>query len=245
MKTAHLGILSLFLICTPSYANDATSLVEETVKSINPLDFWKFSPGIGLRSITLDVTRKSDGHTGVLTNDDNVRDGNIGDLLYFSLDIESPAWMFSKHYGVSIRSQTQNIDIFRQEVPPTPPDTFNEAIDLGTSVQGYYTYIGPTLFAVLDERNSLGLTERIGIGIVYWKAKFSGDIILAQNNNASRSMPRTNISDVIDNTIGPIAYYQWLGDRILFEVSLARVRFSNDQFKSELEELNVTVGITF
>ena len=235
----------LILFCNSSYSAENTSTLESTLTNINPLDIWRFTPGIGTRIVTLNVTRKSDGYTGELTNDDNVRDGHIGDLLYLSLDIESPSWMFSKDFGVSIRSQTQSINIFRQRVTSSRFENDEDIADLGTSAQGYYTYIGPTLFAKLNNFNSLGLIERLGLGFVYWKANITGDIILAPNNDATSSMPKTNINDTINNTIGPFIYYQWLGKRFLFELSLTSVTFSNDQYKSKLEELNLSMGVTF
>lgn len=121
------------------------------------LDIWKFSPGVGLRGMTLSVKRKSDGYSGVLTNDDNARDGHISDLYYYSLDIESPSWMLSRYIGVSLRSQTQRID----------------------------------------------------------------------------------------NSVGPIVYYQWLGERILFEVTFASVSFSHNGYESTMGEFTAIAGITF
>lgn len=244
-KSLLLGFVLVCVDCSPVMASEQSSVDDAHSDSLDLLDIWKFSPGIGLRGVTLSVKRKSDGYSGVLTNDDNARDGHISDLYYYSLDIESPAWMLSRYFGVSLRNQTQRIDIFLQKIPPLPPDNFDQVVDLGTSVHGYYSYIGPTLFGVLKERDDFGLKERLGLGFVYWKALFSGDIILAPNNNASANMPHTKISDAIDNSVGPIVYYQWLGERLLFEVTFASVRFSHNGYESTMDEFTAIAGITF
>jgi hypothetical protein len=238
------AIISL-IFSSSIYANENLSILEETIENINPLEIWKFTPGIGARSISLDVTRKSDGYKGEITNDDNLRDGNITELLYFTMNIESPSWMFSSRNGISIRSQTQRINLHRQRVISPAFEEGQDFIDLGTSVEGYYTYIGPTLFAKLENINISGITERIGAGFGYWKASINGDIVLAPNYEASTTIPSTNINDAIDNTIGPIAYYQWLGKNFLFEFSISSVTFKNNQYKSKLEEVNILLGVTF
>jgi hypothetical protein len=250
IKVIYLSVFILVFTSTYCHADlstqaSETSSASKLLEYINPLDIWKISPGVGFRAITLRVNRKSDGYTGVLTNDDNARDGNMSDLLYFTLDVESPAWMFSDYYGVSMRSSTQAFKVFRQELPPTPPDTYNQAVDLGTSIDGFFSYIGPTLFTVLDFDKSFKGHDRAGVGLVYWDARFSGDIILAENNNVSDEMARTDIGGSIKNGLGSILYYQRLGEGWLIEMSLAKMESSSSEYNVELEEFNFVFGMMF
>lgn len=234
-KNVKIIILLLFF-SNVSLGTERSNSLSDTLLSINPLDYWRITPGIGIRSMTLNIRDKSNGNIGIMSDGDGVK--------YFTLDIETPAWMFNKDFGVSIRSQTQRFKISKQEIPPTYPKTYNENINLNTSIKGYFNYTGPTLFTLMDWNSHLKM-ERAGVGLLYWNANFSGDIILAENLNATQDMPHTNISGSINDGFGGIVYYQWLGEGWLLEISHAQVSSSDSSYKYKLEEFNLVFGFIF
>lgn len=202
----------------------------------DPLLGWSITPGIGVRVVSLDVKEKSTGYTGTLTND-----GSFTDPIYVSLDIETPSWMLSEKVGLSVRSHSQSFTITRQQVPSSTAPSGQDYADLGTSVRGYYSYIGPTLFyRTLDG----GGDTRYGLGYGYWKAWFKGDIILAPGGAANTSIPPTVIDGAIDGTTGPILFIQGRGKNYLFEIAISRVTFRNADYVTTLSELGMSVGYT-
>jgi len=195
---------------------------------------WGITPGVGVRVVTLDVRRKSDGYKGRLTND-----GSFSDPIYFSIDLESPAYMVSPTLGFSLRANAQTFNISRQEISSSTTSTGYDYADLGTSVHGYYSYFGPQIFYRMADKNG---DSRFGLGYGMWKAWFNGDIILGPKGDVNSSMPRTSVSDSIKDTMGPILYWQAHGQNMLFEISISQVSFSNARYETSLQELGMSVG---
>lgn len=196
---------------------------------------WSITPGIGVRVVSLEVKRHSDGFTGILTND-----GSFSDPIYLSLDIESPSWMLrSSNVGFSVRSHSQTFQLSRQQIPSATNTSGQDYADLGTSVHGYYSYLGPAVFYRRGERNS---DWRIGMGYGYWKTWFQGDIILAANSTATASMPRTSIDGSIKGNTGPMLFWQVRGKQMLFEIAVSNVTFSRPNYRYTLSELVMNIG---
>jgi hypothetical protein len=207
---------------------------EDEAPPEDPLLGWSITPGIGVRVVSLDVKRHSDGYTGTLTND-----GSFTDPIYLSLDIESPSWMLSPKVGLSVRSHSQTFRLTRQQVPSSTSTSGQDYADLGTSVQGYYSYLGPTVFYRMVDATG---DSRLGLGYGYWKTWFHGDIILAPDGAATMGMPRTSINGSIDGTTGPILFWQARGKQMLFEIAISRVVFSQPNYRYTLSELVMNVG---
>lgn len=195
---------------------------------------WSFTPGVGVRVVSLDVTRKSDGYTGTLTND-----GSFTDPLYVSFNIETPGWMISDRIGLSIRNHSQTFDVSRQQVHSSTTQNGYDYADLGTSARGYYSYIGPTIFYRTTDGNG---DTRVGAGYGYWKAWFHGDIILARDGAAARGMPRTSIDGSMDGDTGPMFFLQMRGGKYTFEIAISRVTFSKPDYETTLQELGMSLG---
>ncbi len=226
----------------PAFAEEDLPTVDsppERPPTKAPLLGWTITPGIGVRVVTLDVTRKSDGYTGTLTND-----GSFGDPIYLSLNIETPSWMISDRIGFSIRSRSETFEITRQEVPSATTQSGTDYVSLGTSVSGYYSYIGPTLFHRTVDRSG---DTRWGVGYGYWKTWFDGDIILAPNGAAAPGMPRVRINGSVDGDTGPIFFLQGRANKYVFEIAISRVTFSSSDYETTLSELGMSVGyaVTF
>jgi len=209
----------------------------ETPRPSDPLLGWSITPGIGVRVISLDVKQKSTGDTGTLTND-----GSFSDPIYLAFDVESPSWMVSDNVGFSIRSHSQTFRLTRQQVPSTTTSSGNDYANLGTSVNGYYSYIGPTVFYRTPDASG---DTRWGFGYGYWKAWFKGDIILAPDGAAVAGMPKTQIGGSIDGSTGPVLFFQGRGKKGVFEMAFSWVDFSGPDLRYSLRELNMSIGYIF
>ena len=209
----------------------------EPPKPVDGLLGWSITPGVGVRVISLDVTRKSDGYTGTLTND-----GSFTDPIYFSLNIESPSWMFTPKVGVSIRSNNQTFRLTRQQIPSSTSTTGQDYADVGTSVQGVYSYLGPALFYRMVDGSG---DSRLGLGYGYWKAWFQGTIVLDPNGDATSGQPATSISGSTNKSTGPILFWQSRGKNIVFEIAISRAMFSQTEYRYTLSELVMNLGYQF
>ncbi len=225
------SVLLLFSIAAPVFAD------EDTAPPIGSLLGWSITPGIGVRVLSLDVERKSDGYTGTLTND-----GSFTDPIFLSLDIESPSWMLTPKVGVSVRSHSQTFRLSRQQVPSSTSTSGQDYANFGTSVQGYYSYLGPTVFYRMPHATG---DSRLGLGYGYWKAWFHGDIILAPNGAATAGTPRTSIDGSIDGNTGPLLFWQVRGKKMLFEIAISNVAFSQPDVRYTLRELIMRIGYQF
>ena len=232
LLTARYAVVGfLTLIAAPAFAEDT-----ETSKDDSLLG-WSITPGIGVRVVSLDVQRHSDGYTGRLTND-----GSFTDPIFLSLNIESPSWMLSSKVGISIRSFSQTFRLSRQQVPSSTSTSGQDYVDVGTSVQGFYSYLGPTMFYRMVDTTG---DSRFGLGYGYWKAWFQGDIILGPNGTAAVGMPTTSISGSTTGATGPILFWQTRGKNMLFEIAISQAVFSQPNYRFTLSELVMSVGYQF
>jgi len=220
--------LILFSIATGVTADETSAPPEDRLLG------WSITPGIGVRVLSLDVERKSDGHTGTLTND-----GSFTDPVCLLLEIESPSLMLSSSVGISLRSHAQTFRLSRQQVPSATSTSGQDYENFGTSVQGYYSYLGPTVFYRWTDATG---DSRLGLGYGYWKAWFHGDIILAPNGAAVAGMPHTAIDGAIDGNTGPILFWQIRGKKALFEIAISNTTFSQPDYRYSLRELVMNLG---
>lgn len=218
-------------------AEESEDNLKDTLRILNPLNYWRVTPGAGLHFTSISLTRKSDGFVAELD------DGDSGDQ-YLSFDVESPAWMLNEQYGFSFRGQTQTFNISKQKVPRSDPDMANKSVDLGTSVKGVLSYAGPTFF-VKFEGNPLTRMERGGAGIVYWDAYFSGDAIFTKDLQATKDMPKTPVDGEISGGLGFIYYLQWFGDRWMLELAGSVIETSNADYRMRLESTSLVFGYSF
>jgi len=223
-----LFVLLLFPVALPVCADEGAAPPEDGLLG------WSITPGIGVRVVSLEVKRHSDGYTGTLTND-----GSFSDPIYLSLDIESPSWMLSPKVGLSVRSHSQTFRLTRQQVPSSTSTSGQDYADLGTSVQGYYSYLGPTVFYRMVDPTG---DSRLGLGYGYWKAWFHGDIILAQDGAVTAGMPSTSIDGSTDGNTGLLLFWQVRGKKMLFEIAISSVAFSKPDYRFSLSELVMNVG---
>jgi hypothetical protein len=106
-------------------------------------------------------------------------------------------------------------------------------------VQGYYSYLGPTVFYRMVDPSG---DSRFGLGYGYWKAWFHGAIVLAPDGAATAGMPPVSIDGSIDGSTGPIFFMQARGKRGVLEIALSSVSFSGTNYRYSLRELNMSIG---
>lgn len=220
----------------PEPVPSAPKSANQYLPNWDPLLNWSFTPGIGVRVVSLEITRKSDKYTGTLTND-----GSFTDPIYLSFDIETPGFLLSNNVGISVRSHSQTFSVSNQKVPSSTTQSGTDYANLGTSARGYYSYFGPTIFYRILERDG---DIRYGAGYGKWKAWFEGNIILAPNGAATPNMPKTRINGAIDGSTGPILFFQIRAKKYIFEVAISRVSFSNSEYDTTLDELGMSLGYT-
>ncbi len=195
------------------------------------------TPGIGVRILDLQVTRNSDGATGTITSD-----GSVTGPLYAAISVESPTYLLSEKFGITARGHAASFSLSNQRVKSTTGQDGEDIHDLGTRVKGYYSYIMPTIFYRSVDPSG---DSRVGLGYGYWKAWFSGDIILAKDNAATTAMAKTSISGSIDGKTGVLLFWQIRWPKGLFEISFNNVKFSASDYKYAMQEINMLIGYHF
>jgi hypothetical protein len=201
---------------------------------------WTVTPGVGVRILDLRVKRGSDGATGTITND-----GSFTGPMYAALNVESPTLLLNEKIGITVRGYATSFSLGNQRVKSTnttSTDSGEDIKDLGTSVKGQYSYVMPTIFYRSVDRTG---DSRFGVGYGYWKTWFSGDIILAGDNAATAAMPKTSISGSTDGKYGVLLFWQARWPKGLFEIAINNVRFSADNYKYEMQEINMLIGYHF
>jgi len=195
------------------------------------------TPGVGARILDLRVTRNSDGATGTITSD-----GSFTGPLYAALSVESPTYLLNEKFGVTVRGHAASFSLDNQRVKSTSTQGGEDIKDLGTRVNGHYSYIMPTIFyRTVDPSGD----SRFGVGYGYWKAWFSGDIILAPDNAATATMPKTSINGSTDGKTGVLFFWQARWPKGLFEISFNNVKFGGSDYKYEMNEINMLIGYHF
>jgi len=212
-------------------------------------DFWwwirgfEITPGVGLRTLSLDVHSKANDTRGNLSN-------NFGPgWLFGSVNIESPSFQFGKSdFGFSVYAYAANVRLNEQFVDdpgqdPNSDSSSGSRHDVGTSVSGYYSYLVPALHwrKVLAS----GGQFKIAAGYGRWSGRFSGDIILTPDNQPAAGLPKTTV----DTRFGKNAYlvnlqYKFANHWQLM-MSVGGPKWQDGNFRYQLEETSITLGYTF
>lgn len=221
----------LFLaLCTPQiYAAEDTT------------HWWNgftISPGVGARHLGLDVTRKSNGASGNISQSGTAQ-------LFASLSVSTPEYRLGEsNWGVSLRMYSSFVTLDHQWYDYHTGDTTTgtvqgERVNVGTDVSGYYTYIIPSLNYGLG-----GFSVSLGLGP--WSSKFDGDMILTQDDQPVKGMPTSNISFSTQDTLAYMFSMSYTTTNAwLIEMTVGGTSFSDSDYKYEMEEVALTVGKTF
>lgn len=234
--TLRYFVVLVLLLASPGYAQEADVSLRDDLLG------WSVTPGIGVRILDLTVTSKQNGAEGIITND-----GSFSEPIYAALNIETPTYLLTEKFGITVRSHTTHFTLKRQRFTKPPTNSTNsqdtrDIRDVGTRVNGYYSYIMPTIFYRSVDKSG---DSRFGIGYGYWKASFSGEVVLSTDSSISTNAPRTPISGSLDNKGGAMLFWQGRWPKGLFEITLNNVRFSSANYKYKMQEINMLLGLHF
>ena len=201
---------------------------------------FSFTPGVGLRHLGLDITRKSDGYTG------NIAQG-LPAKVYFTLNFESPKYRFAdSNWGVSIVNVNTFVTLDHQwyNYDSAATDTSSgERVDVGTEISGRYSYLLPQIFYETGRPGESSYKFALGYGV--WNANLSGTIKLTPNDQPTSATP---ISD-IDLKTSKLGYLLTMSYRTksnwLWEMSYGSISFSDPTYKYQIEEVTLTLGKSF
>ncbi len=201
---------------------------------------FTFSPGVGLRHLGLDVTRKSDGFTGNIAQD-------VPAKAFITLNFESPKLYFgSSNWGLSIVNQNRFVTLDSQWYnyeSGTTGVASGERIDVGSEVSGRYSYILPQIFYETGRPNQPSFKFALGYGL--WNANMNGTIKLTADNQPTNQTASSNIN--LRTT--QYGYLLTMSYRTktnwLWQMSLGSVDFDDADYKYVIEEVTLTVGKTF
>jgi hypothetical protein len=187
---------ALLLIVFAACAVPAAAAEEKEKDS----DFWwwihgfEITPGVGLRTLSLDVHSKSNGTQGNLSN-------NFGaGWLFGSINIESPSFQFGKtDFGASVYAYASGVRLDHQFVAdpgqdPNGDQNSGSRQNVGTKVTGYYSYLVPALHYRKVAKDGSGF--KIALGYGRWSGRFSGDVILTPHNRPATGLPKTPVDTV-------------------------------------------------
>jgi len=201
-------------------------------------DNFSLTPGLGFRHLGVDVTRKSDGYHG------NISNAGFAQLVFslnivfneFQLDDEGKVFLELNSYTSFL-----NLDHQFYTFSSVGDTNYGERVDVGTSLNGYYTYFLPSIKYVLKLPGGGEMSASLGVGI--WSSEFSGDMILTPDGRPVNGMPTTDLSI---STIDEPAYMvnlRWrTADGWVYMMSVGGTSFSDEQFRYEIEEVSIIIG---
>lgn len=201
---------------------------------------FSFTPGVGLRHLGLDVTRKSDGYTGNIAQD-------VPAKVFITLNIESPKFHFGNSpWGISIVNVNSFVTLDHQWYNYDPANTgvgSGERVDVGSEISGRYSYLLPQLF--YESGQPGGGSYKVALGYGLWNADLSGTIKLTPNNQPTSLTPSSNV-DLNTTKMGYLFTMSYrTASYWLWEMSIGGINFSDPTYKYEIEEVTLSIGKTF
>ncbi|MFW2374697.1 MAG: hypothetical protein ACN4GM_16340 [Gammaproteobacteria bacterium] len=217
----------------------ANAVIADSTK--NDDHWWNgfsITPGIGFRHLGFDVTRKSDGYTG------NISNAGFAQTVA-TISMTSPSVSLNRSGTISFELQyyTALLELDHQfyAYGGTDPEGGNsgERVDVGTSIDGYYSYLIPAIKARLGY-----FAASFGVG--YWISRFNGDIILTPNDQPASFMPTTSIDMSDRKELAYLFTMSWTTENNwIFLMSVGGTNFDDDLYEYKTEEVALIVGKHF
>jgi len=213
-------------------------LQAEQGQGANWWDNFSLTPGLGFRHLGVDVTRKNDGYHG------NISNAGFAQLVFslnivfneFQLDDEGKVFLELNSY-----TSLLNLDHQFYTFSSVGDTNYGERVDVGTSLNGYYTYFLPSIKYALKLPGGGEMSASLGIGI--WSSEFSGDMILTPDGRPVNGMPTTDLSI---STFYEPAYMVNLKWRTaggwVYMMSVGGTSFDDNQYRYEIEEVSMIIG---
>jgi len=201
-------------------------------------DNFSLTPGLGFRHLGVDVTRQSDGYHGNISNAGFAQMVFSLNIIFneFQLDEEGKVFLELNSYTSFL-----NLDHQFYSFSSSGDTNYGERVDVGTSLNGYYTYFLPSIKYALKLPRGGEMSASLGIGI--WSSEFSGDMILTPDGRPVSGMATANLSI---STIDEPAYMvnlKWrTADGWVYMMSVGGTSFSDEQFRYEIEEVSMIIG---
>jgi len=241
------GLRALLVIVFAACAAPAVAAEEKEKEKES--DFWwwirgfEITPGVGLRTLSLDVHSKSNDTQGNLSN-------NFGaGWLFGSINIESPNYQFGKtDFGVSVYAYASGVRLDHQFVADAGQDPNNDSSsgsrqNVGTKVTGYYSYLVPALHYRRIAADGSGF--KIALGYGRWTGKFSGDVILTPDNRPASGLPKTPVDTRISKNAYLVNLQYKFANHWQLMMTVGGPKWQDDNFRYQLEETSLILGYTF
>jgi hypothetical protein len=186
----------------------------------------------------LRVTRRSDGWQGDISD----TPGRLSlDLNLVVLDYRIP----KSDWGVALHSNSGSYSADKQAVT-TPDNPEGEFSKLGTRIDGYFSYLVPTLYYVTNERGRFFESGKLGGGIGYGAVRFNGDVILAPDRDLSLGQERVSASGDVSKAFTFVLFFALRQEEGLeFRVSVTTTRFKDSDYKFSAEEFRMVLSKPF
>ena len=183
--------------------------------------YWAVGPS--LKAVALEVSRKSDGANGILSE---------GDQLAFFAGSSSGIDLFgNSRFGYNIVSMVSSFKLAHQE------NSNGDLVNLGTGVSGTFGYIFPMVFYLATLGDNAFFKLGVGVGVGF--ADFNGNVTLSDGTTSNISH---NINKPVP-VIGFSAEIRW--GRMILSFSDNGPGFSKGDFEFFVSDASLNFGIIF
>jgi len=194
------------------------------------------SPGLSLRSPTVNMTRRSDGQEASMTDP-----GSVGLVLNIKIqNFDFPGTRFGATlflYSGYFKADRQFAGVDGGEV---------QTEDLGSSIAGYYTYLVPSLYYRVPSSASDQNSMTVGLGAGKGRISFKGDAVFGPDRQVGSSQAHTNLDVQSKDAFAWVAFFNLdLSDNWRLRVSVTTVKFNVDDYKGDMQEFMITLSRPF
>jgi len=191
------------------------------------------SPGLSIRSPTVNITRRSDGQEASMTDP-----GSIGLVLNIKIqNFDFPGSRFGATlflYSGYFTADKQFAGLDGGEV---------QTQNLGSSISGYYTYLVPSLYYRIPSSTPDEKPMTLGLGAGKGRISFKGDAVFGPDRQVGSSQAHTNVDVQAKDSFAWVAFFNVdLSENWRLRVSVTTVKFNVDDYKGDMEEFMITLS---
>lgn len=207
-------------------------------------DGFSITPGGGFRHLGISIDRKSDGYHGNISNAGFAQAVATLNMTFneFKLNEGGTLYLELHSYTAFLKLDHQFYD-YGTTNTATGANS-GERVDVDTRIDGYYTYLMPSLKFKAQLPGSGEFAVSLGVGL--WTSEFSGDIILTDDGRPINGMPK---SDININTYKELAYIFNMSYATttgwIYLMSVGGTTFDDDEYDYKIEEVAMIIGKRF
>lgn len=201
-------------------------------------DNFSITPGMGFRHLGVDVVRKVDDFHGNISNAGFAQVVFTLNMVFNEFQLDDAGRVY-----LELNSYTSIINLDHQfyEFGTTANTNYGERVDVGTELNGYYTYLMPSIKYALKLTGGGEMSASLGIG--FWNSSFDGNMILTANGRPTAGLPTTDISISTFDQLAYIVNLKWeTRAGWVYMMSVGGTSFSDDDYRYEMEEVSMIVG---